>query len=251
MAFAVKLEEYFAQHPVGALALSGGVDSAYLLYAAIQAGAQVQPFFVATQFQPSFERRDAVRLCQMLNVPLTILSLDILATPAIRENSLRRCYYCKQRIFAAISEAAGPTCLLWDGTNASDSDADRPGIQALQEFQVQSPLRLCGFSKAEIRKRAQQAGLFLWDKPAYACLATRMEPNHPITIQNLARVARAEQAIHQLGFRDFRVRQRGNIALLQLPQAQFSMALTCRTQIIQALQADFDTVTLDLEARTT
>ena len=245
------LQEYFNANPKGALALSGGVDSAYLRHCAQAAGAQVQPYFAETQFQPAFERRDAAQLCSGLGLPLKVLALDVLADAQVRRNPPERCYYCKRKIFSAIAAAAAQDGyrLLWDGTNASDAVADRPGMRALQELQVQSPLRLCGLTKAQIRAGAKAAGLPVWDKPAYACLATRVQPGMRITAENLARIERAEQALFTLGFRDFRVRQRGDTALLQLPQAQLPRALEQRKVLLQALRAEFSAAVLDLEAR--
>ena len=231
--------------------MSGGVDSAYLLHCAQAAGAQVQPYFAETQFQPAFERRDAAQLCSGLGLPLKVLALDVLADAQVRRNPPERCYYCKRKIFSAIAAAAAQDGyrLLWDGTNASDAVADRPGMRALQELQVQSPLQLCGLTKAQIRAGAKAAGLPVWDKPAYACLATRVQPGMRITAENLARIERAEQALFTLGFRDFRVRQRGDTALLQLPQAQLPRALEQRKVLLQALRAEFSAAVLDLEAR--
>lgn len=245
------LQEYFNANPKGALALSGGVDSAYLLHCAQAAGAQVQPYFAETQFQPAFERRDAAQLCSGLGLPLKVLALDVLADAQVRRNPPERCYYCKRKIFSAIAAAAAQDGyrLLWDGTNASDAVMDRPGMRALQELQVQSPLRLCGLTKAQIRAGAKAAGLPVWDKPAYACLATRVQPGMRITAENLARIERAEQALFTLGFRDFRVRQRGDTALLQLPQAQLPRALEQRKVLLQTLRAEFSAAVLDLEAR--
>lgn len=245
------LQEYFNANPKGALALSGGVDSAYLLHCAQAVGAQVQPYFAETQFQPAFERRDAAQLCSGLGLPLKVLALDVLADAQVRRNPPERCYYCKRKIFSAIAAAAAQDGyrLLWDGTNASDAVMDRPGMRALQELQVQSPLRLCGLTKAQIRAGAKAAGLQVWDKPAYACLATRVQPGMRITAENLARIERAEQALFTLGFRDFRVRQRGDTALLQLPQAQLPRALEQRKVLLQALRAEFSAAVLDLEAR--
>ena len=215
------------------------------------AGAQVQPYFAETQFQPAFERRDAAQLCSGLGLPLKVLALDVLADAQVRRNPPERCYYCKRKIFSAFAAAAAQDGyrLLWDGTNASDAVMDRPGMRALQELQVQSPLRLCGLTKAQIRAGAKAAGLPVWDKPAYACLATRVQPGMRITAENLARIERAEQALFTLGFRDFRVRQRGDTALLQLPQAQLPRALEQRKVLLQALRAEFSAAVLDLEAR--
>lgn len=230
--------------------MSGGVDSAYLLHCAQAAGARCSPILPRPSFS-QLERRDAAQLCSGLGLPLKVLALDVLADAQVRRNPPERCYYCKRKIFSAIAAAAAQDgyCLLWDGTNVSDAVMDRPGMRALQELQVQSPLRLCGLTKAQIRAGAKAAGLPVWDKPAYACLATRVQPGMRITAENLARIERAEQALFTLGFRDFRVRQRGDTALLQLPQAQLPRALEQRKMLLQALRAEFSAAVLDLEAR--
>lgn len=170
------LQEFFRQHPKSALGFSGGVDSSYLLYAGISAGAEVRPYFIKTAFQPAFELEDAKRLCAQLGAELSIIELDALANPDVAKNPANRCYYCKTGLFGALQKRAledGYTVLL-DGTNASDEAGDRPGMQALSELHVISPLRLCGLTKPQIRELSREAGLFTWDKPAYACLATRI-----------------------------------------------------------------------------
>ena len=126
-------------------------------------------------------------------------------------------------MFTALRQRAlsdGYTVLL-DGTNASDEAGDRPGMRALRELKVRSPLRLCGLTKDEIRRRSKDAGLFTWDKPAYACLATRIPTETAIDRETLHHVEAAEAALSQLGFRDFRVRVFHGAARIQLPQTQF------------------------------
>ena len=179
----MNLEDFFREHPKAALAFSGGVDSAYLLYAAVKSGSQVRPYYVKTAFQPQFEYEDALRLTRELEVEMVTIHLNVLEEPAITANPVNRCYYCKQKIFTAIQNAARADgfSLLLDGTNASDQVADRPGMKALQELSVLSPLRLCGLTKTEIRQLSKEAGLFTHDKPAYACLATRNPTGQPIT----------------------------------------------------------------------
>ena len=127
------LQQFFQTNPKIALAFSGGVDSAYLLYAAKTYGAQVRAYYVKTSFQPQFEYRDAQLLSQELQVPMTTVELDILSDPAITENPKNRCYYCKKRIFSTILQQAEKDGfpLVIDGTNASDDALDRPGMQAL------------------------------------------------------------------------------------------------------------------------
>ena len=139
--------------------------------------------------------------------------------------------------------------MLCDGTNASDDGADRPGMKALAELGVRSPLREAGLSKPEIRRLSREAGLFTHDKPAYACLATRVPTGTPITPGLLEKTERAENALFSLGFTDFRVRFFCGAARIQLPEGQLSRALLARQAILDALSPDFDAVLLDLRPR--
>ncbi len=245
------LSDFFREHPRAALAFSGGVDSAYLLYAAQAAGAAVGAYCVQSPFQPRFEREDAERLAKALDAPLTVLPVDVLDAPEIVENPANRCYFCKRRIFTAVWEAArrdGYPIVL-DGTNASDDPKNRPGMAALEELGVCSPLRLCGLTKEEIRRRSREAGLFTWDKPAYACLATRIRTGEPITREKLEKTEAAEAYLASLGFRDFRVRMSGETAKLQLREAQLPLLLERRGEILAVLKQYYQDVTLDMEVR--
>lgn len=247
----MKLEAFFAAHPRVAIAFSGGVDSAYLLYAAGKYARQVQAYYVQSAFQPCFEQQDAVRLAAEVKVSLTVIPLDILAQTQITANPPDRCYHCKRHIFSAIlnrARADGFSVLL-DGTNASDDAGDRPGMRALQELEVLSPLRLCGLTKAEIRTLSKEAGLFTWDKPAYACLATRIPTGRPIEERLLQRTEAAEGYLASLGFSDFRVRTMGETAKLQIPGNQFPLLLQNREKILQELKKTYESVCLDLEER--
>ena len=230
------LNEFFAAHPKCALGFSGGVDSAYLLYAGVQAGADIRPYYIKTAFQPRFERDDALRLA---------------GEPRVAANPAERCYYCKQNLFRALKARAaadGYTVLL-DGTNASDEAGDRPGMRALRELEVRSPLRECGLTKADIRRLSREAGLFTWDKPAYACLATRIPTGEAITGEILARVEGAEDALFRLGYTDFRVRVFHGAARLQLPAGQLERAVRERAALQTALAPYFKPILLDLEER--
>ena len=245
------LRAFFADHPRMALAFSGGVDSAYLLYAARACGCDVAAFYAQSAFQPEFERRDAQRLAEQLDVPLNVVPLDVLAVAAVRDNPADRCYHCKKAIFTALlaaAEAQGYEAVM-DGTNASDDTSDRPGMKALVELGVLSPLRLCGITKAQVREYSRAAGLFTWDKPAYACLATRIPTGTPITDEDLNRVEGAEAALFALGFSDFRVRLFHGAARLQLPGAQMAEAIARREEIRGALAPWIEIVMLDLKDR--
>lgn len=247
----MELTQFFQEHPKAAVAFSGGVDSAYLLYAAVTCGAEVMAYYVKTAFQPAFELEDACQLSRQLGFPMKVLQLDILCRENVTANPADRCYHCKKAIFSAIAEEAAKDgfSLLLDGTNASDQEADRPGFRALRELQVCSPLRLCGLTKAEIRRLSRQAGLFTHDKPAYACLATRIPTGEPITGEKLRITEEAEQFLAGLGFRDFRVRLRQGEARLQLTQADLPLLLQHREAIVTELLHNYSGVTLDLEVR--
>ncbi len=247
----MNLQEFFLLHPKVAIAFSGGADSAFLLYAARKYAKEVQAYYVKSEFQPEFEMEDALRFAREFDIQMKILHLDILSVPCVRENPSDRCYYCKKAIFDAIvKEAAtdGFTVLL-DGTNASDDAEDRPGMRALKELSVLSPLRECGLRKEQIRKLSKAAGLFTWDKPAYACLATRIPTQECITRDKLYAVESAENYLFSLGFTDFRVRSSDGHARLQIPEGQIEFMLLHRKDILEKLKQYYKTVSLDLEVR--
>ena len=208
------LKQFFEQYPRVAIAFSGGVDSAYLLYAASKYAMQVKAYYVNTVFQPQFELDDAKRLAKELGAEMQVLEADVLHDPAIVSNPADRCYHCKKKLFSHILKAAREDgfSVLLDGTNASDEASDRPGMRAIAELSVRSPLRECGLTKNAIRQLSREAGLFTHDKPAYACLATRIPVGEMITAEKLQRTELAEDYLTALGFRDFRVRSVGDLA---------------------------------------
>lgn len=245
------LKQFFDAHPEAAIAFSGGVDSAYLLYAAMQYGRRVKAYYVKTAFQPRFELEDAHRLAEELGADLQVLDADILCDPVIASNPADRCYHCKKMIFSKILNAAKADgfSVLLDGTNASDEVSDCPGMRAIAELSVHSPLRECGLTKAEIRRLSKEAGLFTHDKPAYACLATRIPAGEGITAEKLQRTERAEAFLSRLGFRDFRIRCRGDAAKIQLRETDLSLLMKHRVAILQELKEYYTSVLLDLEVR--
>ena len=245
------LQNFFVRYPKVAIAFSGGVDSAYLLYTARQYAGDVCAYYVKSEFQPRFELEDAVKLAESLCMELKIINLEILFVPCVKENPPDRCYHCKKAIFTAIIDRARADgfSVLLDGTNASDNINDRPGIRALQELSVFSPLRECGLTKSEIRRLSKEAGLFTWDKPAYACLATRISAGEIITPEKLAATEAAEDFLFSLGFRDFRVRSIDGNAKLQLVKAQWGLLEENREVILKKLKELYKTVVLDLEVR--
>lgn len=245
------LTDFFEQNRAVALAFSGGVDSAYLLYAAVKSGAKVTAYYVKTAFQPQFEYEDARLLASQLGAQMKTIELDVLRDAEVTANPASRCYYCKRRIFSAILAAAKADgyAIVMDGTNASDDASDRPGMVALKELEVRSPLREAGLTKGEIRRLSKEAGLFTHDKPAYACLATRIPAGTAITKEALERTEKAEEYLKRLGFTDFRIRLFGTAARIQIPQQQLPALLECRQQILTELKQHYTAVLLDLEVR--
>lgn len=245
------IKEFFTEHKKMALAFSGGADSSYLLYAAVKCGADVVPYFVKSQFQPEFEREDARRLAAELGVRLREISVGVLQFQEVTANPANRCYYCKKRIMSAIRAAAAAEGyeLIIDGTNASDESGDRPGMRVLTEENILSPLRICGLTKAEVRRLSHEAGLFTWNKPAYACLATRVPTGEEITGEKIRAVERSEDYLFSLGFTDFRVRLRDGGALLQFIAKQHDKAENEFETIENELKKYFGTVRIDPKPR--
>ena len=248
----MELREFFDRHPKCALAFSGGTDSALLLCEARRLGADVKAYFVKGPFQPQFELEDARRLAKELGAEMEVIETDVLALPEVAENGPRRCYYCKRAIFSLIFERArrdGYDTVI-DGTNASDQVDDRPGMQAIAELGVLSPLRMCGVTKAQVRELSAEAGLFTARKPSYACLATRVPTGTAITREALEKVERGEEALREMGFSDLRLRLEGTGARLELPAAQLPAVVQNRERVLKALLPSFSRVTVDLAGRT-
>ena len=245
------LQEFFLQNPRGALAFSGGTDSSLLVWAAAKYGKDWRAYYVHSAFQPAFELEDARRIAHDCALPMTVIETEILQHKAVIENPKNRCYFCKQAIFSAIlsSAAADGYSLVIDGSNASDDAGDRPGMQALKELRVRSPLRDCGLTKADVRALSRQAGLFTWNKPSYACLATRIPTGTEITRSALEQVEKGELLLTSLGFQNVRIRLHGDVGLVQIPEEQFCHAWEIRNAIQETLSPLFPIVALDLIPR--
>ena len=247
----MELIEYIKTLGNVGVALSGGVDSSYLAYAAKQSGIPCKAYTVKSQFVPQFELNDAKKIAEFIDIPLEIIDIDVLAHDDVTSNPDNRCYYCKHYVFTTISEYAkhdGFT-VVCDGTNASDDIDDRPGMRAIAELSVKSPLRDCGLTKSMIRKLAQQVNLFTWNKPSYACLATRFQAGQRITSHDLEHIELAEKYLFSLDLSDFRVRLIGNNAKIQVPENQIAIVIKNRIEILTYLKSMFDDVVLDLEVR--
>ena len=247
----MELRDFFQECPKVALGFSGGVDSAYLLYAALDHGAQVRPYFIKTAFQPQFELEDARRLCAQLGVELTVVELDVLQIPGVAENPPDRCYHCKRALFGRLRQQAladGYTVLI-DGTNASDDAGNRPGMRALGSCPCARP---CG-SAASPRPRCglspKRRGCLPGTSPPTPAWPPGCPPGRPSPPETLRKVEAAEEALFSLGYSDLRVRVFHGAARLQLPGQQLEQAAKEREAILQALAPWFDTVLLDLKER--
>lgn len=247
----MQLSEFFQSYKKVALAFSGGTDSSYLLYAAKSFGCDVQCYFVKSAFQPNFELDDAKKVAENLGLNIKILDLDIFSNRTVTDNPVDRCYYCKHAIFSHIINQAKKDGyeVVIDGTNASDDVDDRPGMKALQELGVLSPLRECGVTKADIYELLKTTNLLVQGKPSYACLATRIPYETKITKEALLKVEKAEDFIKSIGFSDFRVRMMTRACKLQIKENQFQLLFESRAKLTEKLKEYFDDVLLDLKPR--
>jgi len=247
-----KLSQFFKKNSRIAVAYSGGVDSSYLLHAAKAAGCDVRAYYIKSQFQPKIELDSAIGFAARLGVALTVDALNALEDPIVANNSVGRCYQCKAHVLNrlwALAEADGFE-VLCDGTNADDNEADRPGMKALGELGVLSPLRNCGLSKADVRRLSKEAGLSTHDKQSYPCLATRVPQGTQLTVGLLEKIEWAEKTLLNMGFSNLRVRfDPPSGAKIQLPSSQIDAAMTKRAEIISAFSPMFKTITLDLIGR--
>ena len=247
----MNIKTFFCQNSEVAVAFSGGVDSAVLLTLAKKYAVRVRAYYVKSQFQPQFELDDAVEISRLLSADLEIIPLDVLSDKEVTDNPQNRCYYCKKQVFGEIikhAQADGFKLIL-DGTNASDDIDDRPGFAALGELGVLSPLRECGITKKDVRLIARENGLAIADKPSYACLATRIPTGTVITKQLLEKTEAAEDELRKLGFRNFRVRNLGNAAKLELGNGEFDLFYKNRDTAVKVLAPYYDEVYLDLKGR--
>lgn len=247
----MELIEYLKELDHIAIALSGGVDSSFLAYAAKQSGIPCKAYVVKSQFVPQFELEDAIQIAKIIDIPLEVIPVNVLNFEEVVSNPSNRCYYCKHYVFSTILEWArrdGFT-IIADGTNASDEINNRPGMKALKELSIRSPLRECNLTKTMIRELAHKANLFTWDKPSYACLATRFNNGQKITNADLKNIEKAESYLFLLGLTNFRVRLIGQMAKIQIPECQIDKIIKNRHDILLFFKTMFDDVVLDFEVR--
>ncbi|WP_299302349.1 ATP-dependent sacrificial sulfur transferase LarE [uncultured Fretibacterium sp.] len=237
-----------------AVAFSGGVDSALLAAEAHDVlGGESAAVTIISPLLPADEREDALRLARGLKLNHFVVEMDELSDPAFAVNPSDRCYICKRMRFLRMAEWARERGFPWllDGSNADDSRDYRPGMRALAELDgVRSPLLEAGLTKAEIRTLSRERGLFTWNKPAKACLASRIPYGEPVTREGLARVEAAERFLAGIlpPNAQFRVRSHGDLARIEAGREELPLLLEAADSIHDALQgAGFRYVTLDLK----
>ena len=239
------LRDFLTAHGRIAVAFSGGADSAYLLYAAKRYSADVRAYTVKSPFQTRASTERAVSLAESMGADITVIDADVLSDPLIRSNPTDRCYHCKRRIFQTIIGCASRDGydVVADATNATDDPAGRPGMRALDELDILSPLRICGIGKKDLRMLSREAGLPTWDLPSDSCLATRIPHGTEITEALLTRTESAEEELRSLGLRDIRVRYRDGGAVLEVTDAESSVLDSNKERVEETLLKYYPAVT--------
>lgn len=234
-----------------AVAFSGGVDSAVVLRAALCAlPGTVYVVFFKTALHPAAELDEARSLAQAMGARFECVLVDELREAEIENNPPDRCYRCKRLLFSKLRDfAAGRgVSLLLDGTNADDLNEYRPGLRALSELGVVSPLARLGFTKAEVRALAAAEGLKVAQKPSSPCLATRVEYHTPLRAEDLTAIAKGEETLRAMGYAAVRVRLHRSLARVEVAREDIPRAATESARIAAALrELGFCYVTLDLE----
>ncbi len=235
------------------IAYSGGVDSAFLAWAAHQSlGSDMLAVIADSPSLARAQLADATAFAGEQGIPLEIIVTDELDRPEYARNDSSRCFHCKDELFSAMEEfraRRGFESIAY-GVNLDDQGDFRPGQRAAEQHRVAAPLRQAGLTKQEIRELSRAAGLRIWDKPASACLSSRIEYGREVTREALGIVEQGEDALRVLGFRQFRVRHHGEIVRIEIAPEELARALTAEmaaefTRIFKALGFQF--VTLDLE----
>jgi len=235
------------------VAYSGGVDSAFLAWTAHQIlGDEMLAVVADSASLARTHLEDALAFAREHEIPVEVVETQELENPAYRRNDAMRCFHCKDELFTVLEryrEERGFDAIAY-GVNADDAGDFRPGQQAARQHGVLAPLLEAGLNKAEIRELARRAELRAWDKPASACLSSRMEYGRAVTPEALSVIERGEDALRAMGFRQFRVRHHGEIVRIEIALEEFPRALTAEmarefAAVFKGLGFKF--VTLDLE----
>jgi uncharacterized protein len=234
------------------LAYSGGVDSSFLLRAMKLSGIRFLAVTAYSETMPEEDFAHAASFAKDSGAEHLVLRTEELMNESFISNPPDRCFYCKEELFRKLREVAAERdyAYLFDGTNADDLGDNRPGLKAAALYGVRSPLAECGFSKEEIRNISRELGLSTWDRPSSPCLSSRFPYGRRITLSGLRQVEKAEQYLREFGLQDFRVRNHGDIARIEVQEKDLHIFLEPekRRKITEALKAlGFSFITLDLE----
>ncbi|MGH7342744.1 MAG: ATP-dependent sacrificial sulfur transferase LarE [Candidatus Rokuibacteriota bacterium] len=246
-----RLHDLLTSYGSAVVAFSGGVDSAYLAWAATEVlGAAALAVTADSPSYPDHHRQLALRLAREFGLRHEFVQTAEVDRPEYRANPVNRCYYCKHELYGALTAlaAARGIAVVADGSNADDRSDDRPGRQAAREFGVRSPLDDADLTKADIRELSRRAGLPTWDEPASACLSSRIPYHSEVTPAKLRMIERAEAVLRGLGFRVCRVRHHEGLARLEIGRDELSRALEpdIHEQIVGALRAiGYQEITID------
>ena len=211
-----------------AVAFSSGVDSTFLLKTAHDLlGSQTLAVTIQSNLFPKREIDEAAQFTRAEGIEHVVIELDVLVIPGFSQNPTNRCYLCKTEIFSRIRRIAKERKIthVVEGSNADDSGDYRPGLQAIAELDILSPLQEAGLTKQEIRQLAREEGLSVWDKPSLACLASRIPFGEEITTERLAMIDMTEQYLWDAGFQQVRVRFHGNLARIETDEEGFARLL--------------------------
>jgi uncharacterized protein len=235
------------------VAFSGGVDSAYIAYVASRVlGDRALAVTAVSPSYPDAHKRDAITFVEQFGLRHEFIKTDEMSDPNYRSNPANRCYHCKMELYSKLAPLArerGFTAIC-DGVNVDDLGDFRPGRQAAREAGVRSPLVECGITKAEVRALSRRAGLPTWDKPASACLSSRIPYGMEVTVEKLKVIETGEEMLRGLGFQVFRVRHHGDIVRLEFGSDDLPRAMTMEMagQLMRAFKSlGFKYVTVDLE----
>lgn len=235
------------------VAYSGGVDSAYLAWlAANELGDRALAVTGESPSYPDFQRQDALAVVEKFSINHEFIITDEIADPNYQANPVNRCYFCKHELFSKLGELATARGYAWvcDGNNADDAGDYRPGRQAARELSVRSPLLEAGLTKEEIRLLSRRVELPVWDRPASACLSSRIPYGMPVTIEKLSKIERGEAILRAHGFQQMRVRHHGELARIEIAPEELPRALdrALMHQLDEQFRAlGFKYVTLDLQ----